>query len=166
MAKKPELRGSGAELARLLNITDRRVRQLTDEDVLTRQAEGDFLLPEAIAEYYSYKYQTDETIDYMAEKAKHEKAKRELAELELGKKRLELHAASDVEAVLSEMLTNFRAQIHGIPSKMAPILFGKSTADIEDLLNNEVEERLSEIRDYTPTMFDKVDEEDEQHGNR
>ena len=166
MAKKPELRGSGAELARLLNITDRRVRQLTDEDVLTRQAEGDFILPEAIAEYYSYKYQTDETIDYMAEKAKHEKAKRELAELELGKKRLELHVASDVEAVLSEMLTNFRAQIHGIPSKMAPILFGKSTADIEELLNIEVEDRLSEIRDYTPTMFDKVDEEDEEHGNR
>ena len=31
----------------------------------------------------------------------------------------------------------------------------------EELLNNEVEDRLSEIRDYTPTMFDKVDEEDE-----
>ena len=59
------------------------------------------------------------------------------------------------------MLTNFRAQIHGLPSKMASVLFGKSMADIEELLNNEVEDRLSEIRDYTPTMFDKVDEEDE-----
>lgn len=161
MAKRSELRGSGAQLARLLGITDRRVRQLADEDILTRQAEGDFILPEAIAEYYSYKYQTDETIDYMAEKAKHEKAKRELAELELGKRRLELHSASDVETVLSEMLTNFRAQIHGLPSKMAPILFGKPVADIEELLNNEVEARLLEIRDYTPTMFDKVDEGDE-----
>ena len=161
MAKKTILRGSSAELARLLDITDRRIRQLADGEILTRQPEGDFILPEAINEYYAYKYQTEETVDYMAEKAKHEKAKRELTELELGKRRRELHAASDVEAVLSEMLTNFRAQIHGIPSKMAPMLFGKSKADIEELLNQEIEVRLSEIRDYKPEMFDHADEEAE-----
>lgn len=50
MAKKIVPRGSGAELARLLGITDRRVRQLADEEILTREAEGDYLLPEVIAE--------------------------------------------------------------------------------------------------------------------
>lgn len=61
MAKKIVPRGSGAELARLLGITDRRVRQLADEEILTREAEGDYLLPEVIAEYYAYKYKTDES---------------------------------------------------------------------------------------------------------
>ena len=60
MAKKIVPRGSGAELARLLGITDRRVRQLADEEILTREPEGDYLLPEVIAEYYAYKYKTDE----------------------------------------------------------------------------------------------------------
>lgn len=161
MTKKAEIRGGTSDLAKLLMITQRRVNQLADEGVIIRQIEGNFILPEAINEYYAYKYQSNETIDYLAEKAKHEKAKRELTELELGKRRRELHEASDVEAVLSEMLTNFRAQIHGIPSKMAPMLFGKSKADIEELLNQEIEVRLSEIRDYKPEMFDHADEEAE-----
>lgn len=161
MTKKAEIRGGTSDLAKLLMITQRRVNQLADEGVIIRQIEGNFILPEAINEYYAYKYQSNETIDYLAEKAKHEKAKRELTELELGKRRRELHEASDVEAVLSEMLTNFRTQIHGIPSKMAPMLFGKSKADIEELLNQEIEVRLSEIRDYKPEMFDHADEEAE-----
>lgn len=153
-------RGSGAELARLLGITDRRVRQLADEEILTREPEGDYLLPEVIAEYYAYKYKTDESVDLMKEKALHEKAKRELAEIQLAQKRREMHDAADVEAVLTEILVNFRNQIRGIPSKMAPLLFGKSKPEIEELLSMEVEGRLEEIRDYTPTMFDAVDEKE------
>lgn len=71
-----------------------------------------------------------------------------------------MHDAADVEAVLTEILVNFRNQIRGIPSKMAPLLFGKSKPEIEDLLSVEVEGRLEEIRDYTPTMFDAVDEKE------
>ena len=160
MAKKIVPRGSGAELARLLGITDRRVRQLADEEILTREAEGDYLLPEVIAEYYAYKYKTDESVDLMKEKALHEKAKRELAEIQLAQKRREMHDAADVEAVLTEILVNFRNQIRGIPSKMAPLLFGKSKPEIEELLSMEVEGRLEELRDYTPTMFDTVDEKE------
>ena len=101
-------RGSGAELARLLGITDRRVRQLADEEILTREPEGDYLLPEVIAEYYAYKYKTDESVDLMKEKALHEKAKRELAELELAKRRNEVHDAEDVHIVMVDMLTKLR----------------------------------------------------------
>ena len=50
MAKKIIPRGSGAELARLLGLTDRRVRQLADQGVLTRQAEGDYVLPDALVQ--------------------------------------------------------------------------------------------------------------------
>lgn len=96
----------------------------------------------------------------MKEKALHEKAKRELAEIQLAQKRREMHDAADVEAVLTEILVNFRNQIRGIPSKMAPLLFRKSKPEIEELLSMEVEGRLEEIRDYTPTMFDAVDEKE------
>lgn len=160
MAKKTVLRGGSSQLAQLLGITDRRVRQLADDTVITRQAEGDFILPEAIMEYYTFKFKGEEAVDYMAEKALHEKAKRELAELELGRRRRELHEAGDVEAVLSEMLTNLRSQLKGIPSKMAPSLAGQPKEEINELLTREIETRLEEIRDYTPDMFDQADEEE------
>ena len=118
MAKKIVPRGSGAELARLLGITDRRVRQLADEEILTREPEGDYLLPEVIAEYYAYKYKTDESVDLMKEKALHEKAKRELAELELAKRRNEVHDAEDVQIVMVDMLTKLRSQLLGLPTKI------------------------------------------------
>lgn len=153
MAKKIIPRGSSAELARLLGITDRRVRQLTEQGVLTRQAEGDFIYPEAIEEYYAYKYKNDEEVDYMAEKALHEKTKRELAELELQKRRNEVHDADDVQIVMVDMLTNLRSQLLGLPTKMAKLLAERDAGFIDAALTKEIEERLAELSDYSPTMF-------------
>lgn len=153
MAKKIIPRGSGAELARLLGLTDRRVRQLADQGVLTRQTEGDYVLPDAIEEYYTYKYKANEEVDYMAEKAKHEKAKREMAELELQKRRNEVHEAENVRIVMSDMLSNLRSQLLGIPAKMAPRLAHRSADYIADELICEIDDRLTELCDYSPNLF-------------
>lgn len=153
MAKKIEIRGNTGELAKLLNITQRRVNQLAEEKIITRQPEGDFVLPEAIAEFYSFKFQSDEAIDFMAEKALHEKAKRELAELELQKRRNEVHDAADVELVMTDMLTNLRSQLLGLPAKMAPQLANRDKDYIDQTLTDEIHARLTELSDYSPAMF-------------
>lgn len=153
MAKKIEIRGNTGELAKLLNITQRRVNQLAEEKIITRQPEGDFVLPEAIAEFYSFKFQSDEAMDFMAEKALHEKAKRELAELELQKRRNEVHDAADVELVMTDMLTNLRSQLLGLPAKMAPQLANRDKDYIDQTLTDEIHARLTEISDYSPEMF-------------
>lgn len=153
MAKKIEIRGNTGELAKLLNITQRRVNQLAEEEIITRQPEGDFVLPEAIAEFYSFKFQSDEAIDFMAEKALHEKAKRELAELELQKRRNEVHDAADVELVMTDMLTNLRSQLLGLPAKMAVQLANRDKDYIDQTLTDEIHARLTEISDYSPEIF-------------
>lgn len=153
MAKKIEIRGNTGELAKLLNITQRRVNQLAEEKIITRQPEGDFVLPEAIAEFYSFKFQSDEAIDFMAEKALHEKAKRELVELELQKRRNEVHDAADVELVMTDMLTNLRSQLLGLPAKMAVQLANRDKDYIDQTLTDEIHARLTEISDYSPEMF-------------
>lgn len=153
MVKKIEIRGNTGELAKLLNITQRRVNQLAEEKIITRQPEGDFVLPEAIAEFYSFKFQSDEAIDFMAEKALHEKAKRELAELELQKRRNEVHDAADVELVMTDMLTNLRSQLLGLPAKMAVQLANRDKDYIDQTLTDEIHARLTEISDYSPEMF-------------
>ncbi len=162
MARKQELKGTGVDLARLLCITDRRVRQLVTDGIITKQPEGDYLLPEAIAEYYAFKYKPDEAVDYMEEKALHEKAKRALAELELAKRRNEVHDAEDVQIVMVDMLTNLRSQLLGLPTKMAQQLAERDAGYIDKALTKEIEERLSELSDYSPTMFDMEAAADEE----
>lgn len=153
MKGKERKRGSAAELAELLCITERRVNQLVNKKIITREAEGNFILSEAISEYYAYKYASDEEIEYMEEKAKHEKAKRQLAELELKVKNNEYHAAADVEMVMTDMLTNLRSQLLGIPAKMAPQLANREKDYIDRRLAEEIHARLTELSEYKPDIF-------------
>lgn len=150
---KPQKRGSTADLAELLMITTRRVNQLVDEEVLAREPEGDFILPTAVAAYYEYKYADKDETTYLTEKARHEKAKRELAELELQKRRNEVHDAADVELVMTDMLTNLRNQLLGLPAKMAPQLANRDKDYIDQALTDEIQSRLTELSDYSPDMF-------------
>ena len=97
-------RGSARELAELLGISERRVNQLVNEEVLHREIEGDFVLTMAIASFYENKYSSKDEDDYWSEKALHEAAKRKLAELELAKRQNLSHDAADVERVMTDML--------------------------------------------------------------
>lgn len=151
---KPAKRGSSADLADILMITTRRVNQLVDEEVLTREPEGDFILPAAVAAYYEYKYADKDETDYLAEKARHEKAKRELAELELQRRRNEVHDAADVEMVMTDMLTKLRTQLLGLPAKLAPQLANRDKDYINQELTDEIHARLTELSEYNPEMFD------------
>lgn len=150
---KMQKRGSAADLAALLQITSRRVNQLVDEEVLSREAEGDFILPAAIAAYYEFKFADKGETDYLAEKALHEKAKRELAELELQRRRNEVHDAADVELIMTDMLTKLRTQLLGLPAKMAPQLANRDKDYIDQALTDEIYNRLTELSDYNPDMF-------------
>lgn len=163
MSKKITVRGGTAELAKLIGITQRRVNQLAEDKIITRQPEGDFVLPEAIAEFYSFKFQNEEAIDYMSEKAKHEAAKRQLAEIELAKRRNEVHEAEDVEYVMTDMLVNLRSQLLGIPAKMAPILANRDKDFIDKALADEVQTRLAELSEYNPTIFIEVNADEEEN---
>ena len=68
-------RGSARELAELLGISERRVNQLVNEEVLHREIEGDFILTMAIASFYENKYSGKDEDDYWSEKALHESCK-------------------------------------------------------------------------------------------
>lgn len=145
--------GSAQDLAELLRITSRRVNQLAGMHILTRDEENRYDLPSNIDAYFKYKYTSQEDVDYGREKAMHEAAKRRLAELELAKRNSEVHEAKDVEFVMTDMLTNLRSQLLGIPAKMAPVLAGQTEAYIMQSLTDEIQSRLTELSDYRPDMF-------------
>jgi len=145
--------GSARELAELLGISERRVNQLVNEGVLRRELEGNFDLTQSIATYYENKYANKDEDSYWEERALHEAAKRKLAELDLARKQNMSHDAGDVERVMTDLLSNLRSQLLGVPAKMAVHLENKSRTVIMDELAKEIESRLSELSDYNPEMF-------------
>ena len=146
-------RGSARELAELLGISERRVNQLVNEEVLHREIEGDFVLTMAIASFYENKYSRKDEDDYWSEKALHEAAKRKLSELELARRQNLSHDAADVERVMTDMLSKLRSQLLGIPSKMAARLENQSRSVIMTELSKEIKSRLTELSDYNPEIF-------------
>jgi len=139
---------SQSQLARALSLTQPRINQLIDEGIVIRDESskvGEVMLLESLQNYLLSKNATGDNVNFWREKGLHEKAKRELAEVKLAKTRGELYEASAVESVLSEILTNFRSKLLGLPAKYAAQLEGKSRAKIYQLLNSAVEENLSEL---------------------
>ena len=74
-----------------------------------------------------------------------------------------VYDARTVELVMTEMASNLRTQLLGLPSKLAPILEQKSKEEIYTTMTQEIEEKLSELASYKPDLFieDALEEGDE-----
>jgi len=148
-------------LAKVFGVTSRYVNQLAKEGVLERRAPGRWPLETNVIKYIEFlrsgksdpEGQESKSI-YWEERAKHEAAKREMAELNLAKLKNQMHDAADVEMVMTNMLTVFRNRILGIPQKLAPKLISMNNlAEISSIIETELMEALSELKDYDPTPF-------------
>jgi phage terminase Nu1 subunit (DNA packaging protein) len=149
-------------LAKILDVTDRRVRQLVDEGIINKVKNGSYELIPTLKKYLLYiKTKSDNQIDnshsekdYQIEKTMHERAKRKIAELDLAQMQGKLHDATDIEREMTKMLAAFRAKILSIPSKIAPQLIAQSEISIiESILETEVYNALSELSEYDPELF-------------
>ncbi|KAI3350778.1 hypothetical protein [Clostridium botulinum] len=150
------------ELANILGITSRRVRQLREEGFFSFAENGKkYSLEKCVQEYIEYKVKaetnTGTSIDREKEQAEHEQIKKNISKLKLRKLKKELHEASDVELFLSEMLINFRNRVLSIPSKIAVQILGEEDINrIIEILQKEMYETLEELSEYNP---DKINRE-------
>lgn len=152
------------EMGRALKISRQRVSQLVQSGLLPVDENGEVLLVAGIKAYCHARtgMEVDDDINFDKERALHEKAKREIAELKLAKMQGSVYSARVVELVMTEMASNLRTQLLGLPSKMAPILEGKTKEEIYTQMTKEIEEKLSELAEYKPDLFidDVLEEED------
>ncbi|AIY81962.1 phage DNA packaging Nu1 family protein [Clostridium botulinum 202F] len=150
------------ELANILGITSRRVRQLREEGFFSFAENGKkYSLEKCVQEYIEYKVKAETnmgtSIDREKEQAEHEQIKKNISKLKLRKLKKELHEASDVELFLSEMLINFRNRLLSIPSKVAVQILGEEDINrIIEILQKEMYETLEELSEYNP---DKINRE-------
>ena len=139
-------------LGRALGLSQQRIGQLIDEGIVVRDEtarNGQVMLFESLRNFFLSKNanlgDSAGTVNFWKERGLHEKAKRELAEVKLAKTKGELYEAATVESVLSELLTNFRSKLLGLPSKYAARLDGKSRGEIYSILTSAIEENLTEL---------------------
>ena len=154
---------NSATLEKILQLSDRRIRQLAEENIIIRAAKGRYKLMENISNYIltlkvsmeaGNSQISDGEIDLEEEKAMHERVKRQISELKLLTMQGELHKSEDVERVMTDMLVSIKTKLLSMPAKLAPILVSRSDIDfVKRTINSEVFEILNELKDYNPKDF-------------
>lgn len=144
-------------VARFLDISERRVRQLRDEKIIVEVRPGLYNLIDTNHRYINYlrkqNPESEEIIDYNTERAKLVRAKRISEEYDLMLKENKLHSSEDIEAVMKDMLVNFKARLMAIPAKLAPVLCKKTDrTEIFRLLKEHIDEALLELSDFRATF--------------
>lgn len=171
------------ELAAILGVSDRRIRQLKTEFGLFSGASAvsggkqkRYKLEVCVPEYVNYKLETEvqQGTSPVKEKeqAEHERIKKKISILKLRKLRRELHEASDVEDFLTDMLVHFRNRLLSVPQKIAPLVVGEDDVNIIlGLLEREIFQTLDELSEYDPLKIDKdsvssiLEEEEDEDGD-
>lgn len=148
-------------ISKMFNMTERNVRYLVEEGVISRVTHGRYDLIDTVSRYITFlKMSFDgidenkvmESLEY--EKWLHEKAKREKAEIELAHIKKEMHKADEVEKVQNHMVMAFRSKMLSLPSKVALQLANKDDPKlIEAILERDIQEALSELAEYNSLQY-------------
>jgi phage terminase Nu1 subunit (DNA packaging protein) len=138
-------------IARLLDLSERRVQQLSREGVIPKAERGQYDLIGSVRGYV--RYLRDQAIkaqagapDYAAERARFIRARADLAEMEAEEKRRSLIAAEQIEAAWIAVLALLRARLLALPDRLAPQAFEQSTVgDTRNLIRAAIREVLDDL---------------------
>lgn len=156
---------SASVLGKIIGVTsDRRVRALAQEGIFVKASQGRYKLQESLHNYIlnlrvandaerATNAELEDELDLETEKAKHERIKRHMSELKYALMKGEVHKASDVQRVMTDMLVNFKSKLLAVPSKLTPQLVQRDKSYIENLLTDEIDEVLTELSNYNAADF-------------
>ena len=140
-------------IAKILNLTERRIQQLSQEGVIPKNERGRYDLENSIRGYVQYLQdrasgQSLESVDYHKERARLTKLQADEKSLLLEQLRGKLLTVEDVSETWVEMITNARAKLLSLPNKMAGQVTGlQEMAEVEALLKTTIYEALTELAD-------------------
>jgi len=138
-------------LAKLLDITERRVRQLSAEGIIPKVARGRYEMVGAVRGYIRYLRELSlkgevGPADYGTGRARLVKAKADLAEMEASQMRGELLPAPDVKRAWTDIVALMRARLLVLPDKIAPVVHETTSINqAKDVIKKAVYEVLTEI---------------------
>lgn len=150
-------------VARMLNMSTRRVRQLVKEGILPEAVNHQYDLVECGRAYLKYledkaglANKGKDTLDneLRSEQILHERSKRKRSELIYKEMERQMHRSEDVERIWGDMAMAFKAKVLAMPSKLAPQLqYLDELGEIQTVIRREVETALTELSEYDPGKF-------------
>ncbi|CUH39325.1 hypothetical protein JSE7799_02049 [Jannaschia seosinensis] len=152
-------------IAKLLDLSERRVQQLSREGVIPKAERGQYDLIGAVRGYV--RFLRDQAVkaqagapDYAAERARFIRARADLAEMEAAEKRRTLIAAEQIEAAWIAVLALLRTRLLALPDRLAPQAFDQSTVgDIRNLIRAAIREVLDDLAQPDIEIETEVDPE-------
>ena len=142
---------TSADLAYMFDTSPRRVTMLTKEGVIPKASYGKFPIKECVRAYVAHVQNDDSPIDSNQEKARLTKAQADKTEIEVAAMRGEVVSIQSVIDEVDKMLKAFRQKALSMPSKLSPLVYSeKSVGSIRAILEDEVNEVLSELSSYSP----------------
>ena len=138
---------SQTELAKVLNLTDRRVRQLVEEKIILRDdsdPSGGVFLFDSLKNYWLRQAEKGGD-DYFKVKTEHEELKKQLTDLKLQERQSELVEMQTVLDTWADILITLRTNLLSLPAKFASQLENKSASEISAILTEEIEMQLTEL---------------------
>ena len=138
-------------IAKLLDLTERRVNQLAKDGVLPKSARGRYELVPVVRAYI--RFLREKTVntdvgadDYAAHRARLTSAKADMAEMEREQMKSNLIPADDVADAWDAMVSNMRAKLLSIPTKSATQTFAaKNVTEAKSILKDAVNDALKEL---------------------
>ncbi len=153
-----------AVIAKLLDLSERRIQQLSREGVIPKATRGQYDLVGSVRGYV--RYLRDQAVsaqagapDYTAERARYIRARADLAEMEAQQRRSTLISADDIEAAWIKVLALLRTRVLALPDRLAPqVHVLTSLAETRNLLGTNLREVLEDLAnsDVQPDTDDET----------
>ncbi len=152
-----ETLATAAELAVVLNLTSRRIRQLADEGIIHSVSKNQYPLAESVAAYQKYlktQLPSDENADLAAKEKKAtvklKESKANIAEMQAKELAGQMHRSEDVEAMTSDLIYAVRGALMALPGRLAVnVMQAKTAAEASDIIRKEIYQVMDELSGYS-----------------
>ncbi|MFM9889606.1 MAG: hypothetical protein ACKVOE_03030 [Rickettsiales bacterium] len=155
-----------AMLARLFNLTERRLQQMAREGIIPKPEKGKYDLIGCTRAYIKYLQERAtgrdiEPQDAYLERARLLKAQADKVELEVKNLNGEVVPSEQVELLWSGLVASFRLRMLAMPVRCAlRVMNLKTYAEVEGCLREHVHEALNELSRYDPEHHSPIDIEE------
>lgn len=143
-------------IAKLLNVSDRRVQQMVKEGIIPKAQRGKYDLIACVQGYVKYlqdlAFGKDMVpTDVHTTRARLQTAQADIAEMEVAQLKERLLDAGKVAGWWAKIIGNAKQNLLAIPSKVAPeLLVCKTAAQIKAKLQAMIHEALAGLSEYDP----------------
>lgn len=140
-------------IAKLLDMTPRRVQQLANEGIIPKPKDrGQYEIVPCVVGYIKHikGMLNGEAGDLASEKTRLTRAQAEKTEIETARLKGELVSLAGAERGWSTLVGAFRAKMLTLPPRASPVVVNKKEREVEQILTDMVYEALAELSNWKP----------------